>query len=101
VTQYAQDISPINNGGLFYHFEGLSDDGNVYIIAILPVNLPFLAADNNPDSSLPSNAIPFTSASSSGTGYADYLKAVTTRINSAAVDEFSPSLNTLDQLTRS
>jgi hypothetical protein len=53
ITQYAQGVSPINNSGLFYHFEGLSDDGRNYIVAILPVNLPFLAPDDNPGSTVP------------------------------------------------
>ena len=50
VTQYSSDVSPINNGGLFYHFEGLTSDDKYYIVAILPVNISFLPADNNPGS---------------------------------------------------
>ena len=101
VTQYGQDVSPINNGGLFYHFEGLTDDGNYYIVGVLPVNLPFLAADNNPDSPVSSKGIPFPPASSPGSSFEDYFKRVSDLIDAASPDEFSPSLSTLDTLIQS
>ncbi len=101
VTQYAQDISPINNSGLFYQFEGLSDDGKNYILAVLPVNVPFLAADNNPASPLPAGGIPFPSTSASGTAFEDYYKQVTQRIDAAPAAEFTPPLTLLDGLIQS
>ncbi len=101
VTQYAQDISPINNHGLFYHFEGLTDDGKYYILAILPVNLPFLAADNNPNSPVPSAGIPFPPSSASGSSFEEYFQQVTQKINAAPADQFSPVLETLDALMQS
>ncbi len=101
ITQYAQDVSPINNSGLFYHFEGLSDDGKYTIIAVLPVNLPFLAPDNNPASAVPAGGIPFPSASASGTVFQDYYKQVAQRIDSASADQFTPALATLDALIES
>ena len=79
VTQYASDVSPINNGGLFYHFEGLTSDGKNYIVAILPVNLSFLPADNNPDSPAPSGGIAFPQNNASGTDFENYFKQVTSR----------------------
>ena len=101
VTQYGQDVSPINNSGLFYHFQGLSQDGRNYIVAVLPVNLPFLPADNNPDSPVPSGGIPFPPSGAAGPNYEDYFKQVTDRINAAPADQFNPSLDTLDQLVQS
>ena len=101
VTQYASDVSPINNGGLFYHFEGLTSDGKYYIVAILPVNLSFLPTDNNPDSPLPSGGIAFPQNNASGTDFENYFKQVGSRIDATAPDHFNPSLNTLDALVQS
>ncbi len=101
VTQYAQDISPINNGGLFYHFEGLSDNGKYYIVAVLPVNLPFLPPDNNPSPPLPPGGVPFPSSSASGSAFQDYYKQVAEKIEAAPAAQFSPALDALDTLIQS
>lgn len=101
VTQYAQDVSPINNGGLFYLFEGLTTDQKIYIVGILPTNLAFLPVDNNPSSSLPAGGIPFPQDNSSGSNFEDYFTRVTELINNSSADQFNPSLNTLDALIQS
>ncbi len=101
VTQYAQDVSPINNGGLFYHFEGLTSDGKYYIVAILPISLPFLPVDNNPNSPVPSGGIPFPQNNAPGSSFENYFKQITDLINAAAPDQFNPSTNTLDELIQS
>ncbi len=101
VTQYAQDVSPINNGGLFYHFEGLTSDGKFYIVAILPTNLPFLAADNNPASSVPAGGIPFPSNNAPASSFEDYFKNIANLINGSTAEQFEPSLSTLDALVKS
>ena len=101
VTQYAQDVSPINNGGLFYHFEGLTSDGKYYIVAILPISLPFLPIDNNPNSPVPSGGIPFPQNNASGSSFENYFKQIADLINAAAPDQFNPSANPLDELIQS
>ena len=101
VTQYASDVSPINNGGLFYHFEGLTNDGKYYIVAILPTNLPFLPVDNDPNSAVPSSGIAFPKTNAAGSDFENYFKQATDRINATAPDQFNPSLNTLDALIQS
>jgi hypothetical protein len=101
VTQYAQDVSPINNGGLFYHFEGLTSDGRFYIVTILPTSLPYLAVDNNPDSPVPTGGIPFPRNTASASSFENYFKGMTDLINTSPVDQFDPSLNTLDALIQS
>ncbi len=98
ITQYAQDISPINNGGLFYHFEGLSDNGKYYIVAVLPVNLPFLPVDNNPSSTLPSGGVPFPPSSGPGSAFQEYYKQVAQKIEAAPAAQFGPALDALDAL---
>ncbi len=98
ITQYAQDISPINNGGLFYDFEGLSKDGKYYIVAVLPVNLPFLPVDNNPSSPLPSSGVPFPPSSASGSAFQEYYQQVAQKIEAAPAAQFDPALDALDAL---
>ena len=101
VTQYAQDVSPINNSGLFYHFEGLTADGKVYLVAVLPTNLPFLAGDNNPAGAVPAGGIPFPPDNASGSSFQDYFKQVTQLIDHSSADQFNPPLSTLDALIQS
>jgi hypothetical protein len=101
ITQYGQDVSPINNSGLFYHFEGLSDDGRNYVVAILPVNLPFLASDNNPNSGVPPGGIAFPAPSASPSDHNAYYQQLTGRIDSASPAQFNPSLDELDRMMQS
>ena len=101
VTQYGQDVSPISNSGLFYHFEGLSQSGSYYIIAVLPINLPFLAADSSLDAPVPAGGVPFPPASAAGPGYEEYFKLMQGRIEAAPADQFTPSLSVLDALAES
>ncbi len=101
VTQYAQDVSPVNNGGLFYDFEGLTSGGKYYIVAILPAQLPFLPADNNPSSPVPPGGIAFPQNNAPGTDFENYFRQVTDLINAARPDQFSPSLTSLDALIQS
>ncbi len=101
IAQYAQDISPINNGGLFYHFEGLSSDDRYYIVGVLPVNLPFLANNNNPDQTVPDGGIPFPASPAPSTSYADYYRRVSDLIGAAPGSQFNPSLDVLDAMMQS
>ena len=101
VTQYASDVSPINNGGLFYHFEGLTSEGKYYIIAILPINIPFLPLDNNPSSPPPSGGIPFPQNNAPGSSFENYFSQITDLINHSSADQFTPSISTLDALIQS
>jgi len=101
VAHYTRDISPINNGGLFYHLEGLTDDGRYYIVGVLPINLPFLADNNNPDLPVPTGGVPFPAPSASPLSYTDYYSQIGRLIDAAPNDQFSPSLDLLDALTQS
>lgn len=101
VTQYAQDVSPINNSGLFYHFEGLTGDGKYYIVAILPTNLPYLSNDNDPASPIPAGGVPFPPNDAPGSSFENYFKQVTGLMDSSKPDQFDPPLNKLDTLIES
>jgi hypothetical protein len=45
VSQYGQAAWPINNQDIFYAFQGLTDDGDFIISAVLPVSHPSLPAE--------------------------------------------------------
>jgi hypothetical protein len=97
VTQYAQYLATVNNHELFYHFQGLTNDGKYYIIAVLPVSSSILAEDDKLDSSVPPGGVP---APATGPDAA-YYEAVTTALNAMYPDSFNPSLFQLDTLIKS
>ncbi|HJR78626.1 MAG TPA: hypothetical protein VJ821_01055 [Anaerolineales bacterium] len=98
LTQYAQYAAPINNRELFYQFQGLTEDRKTYIIAILPVTAPFLAEDEKPDAPVPADGVPIPT----DVGPNDvYYASITENLNSLSPDEFTPALDTLDDLVQS
>lgn len=97
VTQYAQYLAPVNNHELFYHFQGLTDDGKYYIIAVLPVSSSILAEDDKLDAPVPPGGVP---APSTGPDAA-YYAAVTSALDAMYPDSFNPSLFQLDTLVKS
>ena len=97
LTQYAQYPATVNNKEMFYNFQGLTSDGRFYIVAILPVNAPFLAPDDNPQSVLPSDGIPLTTEMPDDAYYA----AVVSKLDQTAPDVFMPTLTQLDALIQS
>jgi hypothetical protein len=98
LTQYAQYAAPINNHEVFYHFQGLSNDGNYYIIAILPITAPVLAEDEKPEAAIPAEGVPIPT----GIGPNEvYYFSVTEKLNSLAPDAYTPSLSILDALIQS
>ena len=103
VTQYAQGLNPIANDGTFYHFEGLTADGKYYIVAVLPVQAPFLQNTDDPNAGAPSGSVPFPGADSLGTPsvYENYVATVSGKLDSFPPDQFSPSLAALDSLIQS
>jgi hypothetical protein len=98
LTQYAQYAAPINNRELFYHFQGLSSDGNYYVIAILPITAPILPEDEKPEAAIPQGGIPIPTAVGPNQVY--YF-SVTEALNTLSPDAFAPSLESLDALIQS
>ena len=98
LTEYAQYAAPVNNNEMFYHFQGLSADGNYYVIAILPVTAPILPEDEKPETTVPEGGVPIPT----GVGPNQvYYFSVTEKLNSLAPDAFTPSLDELDALVQS
>ena len=98
LTEYAQYYAPINNNELLYQFAGLTDDEKYYIIAILPINAPFLAENEKPDAPVPTDGVPIPTDVGPNDGY---YAAITEKLVALDSESFTPSLNTLDALIQS
>lgn len=98
VTEYAQYPAPINNYELFYHFQGLTNDGSYYVIAILPVTAPILAETDRPDAAIPAGGVPLPAGAVPDEAY---YTAITERLNALSPESFNPSLTLLDSMIRS
>ena len=96
LTQFDQAPLPANNKALIYFFHGLTDDGNVYVEAIFPVQAEFLPADDQQNTPLPTGGIPFTMDD-----LGSYFQNIGDKLNATPPDQFSPSLITLDALVQS
>jgi hypothetical protein len=102
LTEYAQYFAPINNREMIYQFQGLTNDGTYYVIAILPINAPFLAADEDPAAAVPGDGVPFPDYNTADdTQFETYYQAITEKLNSTGPDSFSPPLGQLDALIQS
>lgn len=102
LTEYAQYAAPVNNKDLFYQFQGLSDDGEFYIVAILPITMSKLAETSDEDADLPDGGIPYTYFSDNDNFDAqDYYAKITDLLNSASPESFTPSISQLDALIQS
>ncbi len=92
-TVFAQSASPIANESLFYTYQGLTDDGQYYFSAILPVN----------SSILPETAdeIPGGDYQAFVDGYATYLEDTVDSLNAEDPDAVEPNLFLLDEMIAS
>jgi hypothetical protein len=78
---------------------GLSADGDTDIVAILPVTAPLLAPASVEGSGPPAGGIPFPGYENmDGAVMASYYRSVTDLLNATPVDQFQPSLPSLDAL---
>ncbi len=92
--QRGQSIDPLANANLAYVFHGLTDDGQHYISAILPVSVSFLpekAATKNPAIDMQA----YISAT------LDYNKEVEQKLAALKAEDFRPNLNFLDEMLQS
>ena len=90
LSQYGQDIFPINNMGLFYTFQALTSDNRWLIAAVMPVSSPAL-----PDPEVVMQDPNFYD------NYLIHLAEMTELLESQPAGSFSPSLTALDELFRS
>jgi hypothetical protein len=89
LTMYGQGLSPIDNRNLFYTFQGMTNDGQYYISAVLPIiniGLP------NDGSSQVEDWIAFEE------NWETYLSETLTWLEEQAPQNFYPNLEYLDQM---
>jgi hypothetical protein len=96
LTQYAQYFAPVNNHELFYLYQGLTSDGAYYVIAILPINHPSLAADDKIDAPVPAGGIPFPANPSADMNA--YYTQITDMLDITLAGAFTPHLEELDSM---
>jgi hypothetical protein len=101
LTEYAQYAAPINNHELVYQFQGFTNDGEYYIIAILPITTPVLAETSDAGAPLPPGGIPYPLMADPNADMQAYYTTVTAMLNAVSPDAFTPSINQLDLLIQS
>jgi hypothetical protein len=99
--QIMTNFAPVENSGLFYYFQGVTNDGAYFVSAILPVNAAFLPADGNPNSPLPAGGIAFPPDPAAPGEFSKYLDQVTQKLNGTGAEDFTPSLAQLDAIIES
>jgi hypothetical protein len=99
ITQFDQAPLAINNQEIFYTYQALSSDGKYYVVVTMPINAPFLVADNNPASITPADGIALNY--SDFNAFPQYVNDMATKLNSTAPEVFTPSLAQLDKMIQS
>ena len=90
LTQYGQAAWPINNDDMFYAFQGLTDNGEFYISAVLPISHPGLP---DPES--------VTMDESFYENFMNYVEITEGQLNAESPDSFMPMLSVLDSMIES
>lgn len=101
LTEYAQYAAPVNNHELIYHFQGFTDDGEYYVVAILPITVPILAETSDAGAPLPAEGIPYPFMADPNADMQSYYASVTDLLNSTPPEAFAPTINQLDSLIQS
>lgn len=98
LTQYVQDTAPIVSNSLLYTFQGLTDDGQFYVSAVLPVQSEALPQDipQAQEEGFDSFTYNFDQA-----GYEAYLAEQNAYVDGLSDDAFSPDLASADALMQS
>ncbi|MGB7061653.1 MAG: hypothetical protein WBF13_04780 [Candidatus Zixiibacteriota bacterium] len=90
IARYSQGATPVVNPGIFYTFQGLTEDGSLYVAAFFPLYVSLL-----PDQ------IQVEDWDAFNLGYQDYMADITSQLESLDPDDFEPRLESLDALIRS
>jgi hypothetical protein len=92
LTLYSQGIMPINNRELVYTYQGLTSDGEYYVAAVLPVNLPELPTDDQDTANLPPDF---------SNNYPKYLADTVAMLDQQLASAYTPDLSKLDAMVQS
>ena len=98
VTEYAMARAIINNHELIYHFEGLTDDGEYYVVVIFPVAAPGLPEDGQPESVVPPGGVPVPDFNDMNANWLGYYGDVRQWLQDLEPGAYTPDLDQLDAL---
>ncbi len=98
VTLYAMARAIINNYELIYHFEGLTADGQNYVVVILPVTAPGLPEDGTPGSVVPPGGVPVPDFNDMNANWMGYYGDVRQMLQGLEPGVYNPDLDRLDAL---
>ena len=98
VTEYAGGRSIVNNHELIYHFEGLTDDEQYYVIAILPVTAPGLPEDGQPGGMVPPGGVPVPDFNDMNVNWMGYYGDARQMLQGLEPGAYNPDLAQLDAL---
>jgi len=90
IARYSQGVAPVVNPGIFYTFQGLTEDGSLYVTAFFPLYVSIL-----PDQ------IQVEDWDAFNTGYLAYMADITSKLDMLESGDFEPDLASLDALIRS
>jgi WD40 repeat protein len=90
IARYSQEAKPFVNPDVFYTFQGLTDDGSLYIAAFFPLYISLL-----PDK------IQVEDWDAFNRGYQNYMADITSKLDKLAPNDFEPDLENFDNLIRS
>jgi hypothetical protein len=100
LTQYNIEPSIINNDGLAYIFQGLTDDGQYYISATFPVSAPNLPKSFDAETfegyTIPENF--YKDYESNKKVYQEYLARIERKLNDLPAEEYQPKLQLFEEL---
>jgi hypothetical protein len=106
LTQYNIEPALVNNQGLTYTFQGLTDDGDYYVSATFPVTAPILPHGYEAESTesytlVPPRASRGREYDSFENDYRTYLTKLTLELEELSADKYQPNLTILEDVIRS
>lgn len=101
LTQYAQYGVSVNNQELFYHYQGLTDDGAYYIVVTLPITAPGLPETPEAGKVQPIGGIAYPDYVDPNADWKGYYASATDLLNATPAEAFTPSLSQLDAMIQS
>lgn len=90
IARHSQGVAPVVNPGIFYTFQGLTEDGSLYVAAFFPLYVSIL-----PDQ------IQVEDWDAFNTGYLAYMADITSKLDMLESGDFEPGLESLDALISS
>ena len=92
VTHYAQDVSPVTAHSPFYTFQGLTDDGQYYVVVFSPITTALLPAEANLDGA---------AYDEFAKNYESYLTDLVAQLDGLLPAAYTPDLTLIDGLVKS